>query len=385
LWAGSLVYAKSPSCPKANGTVEDPTYPLRKIAFESLAASDVDEARRLLHCAVEANPNDQIALAQLVYLDIDARQKTAAILDIQKLRLLHAHTRAMEMQLGYLYEEQKQLVPARMAFERAIEYNDPETTAQARKALAVIASEWPQHQFGVYFDSDYLSRFGDEVVDSDVRFYERLGWGSPVSFYVHGRVLRDTASHLGQLPQIFSDNAAIAGGGLFFQPYRARYFLSGEANEAYLFKQNSTGRTALVPDYRAIAGYFGSWPKMGGPFRFEANGSVGFYSRYQHDGIAYLQPREALDLFHAGGLRFSSFLQENVALDTNQAFYNNTAEVVPGLDIHARSLPGASLRFQYVFGYYLDLPGNSPNPYGPSYRDLRFRLLYGRNVSVGTP
>jgi hypothetical protein len=197
--------------------------------------------------------------------------------------------------------------------------------------------------------------------------------------------MRDTASHVGPLPQIFSDNAAMAGGGLFFQPYRAHYFLSGEANEAYLFKQNSTGRTSLVPDYRAIAGYFRSWSNQGGPFKFEANGSVGFYSRYNHDGIAYLQPREVLDLFRVGDLRFSSFLQGNVALDTNHAFYNNTGEVVPGLDIHAKALPGASLRFQYVWGYYLDLPTNSPNPYGPTYRDLRFRLLYGRNVSLGTP
>lgn len=159
LTASLAADAMPPSCPKANGTVEDPTYPVRRIAFNALTANDMDEARRLFQCAAEANPKDQVALAQLVYLDIAAQQKPAAILDIQKLRTLHAHIKEMEMQLGYLYEEQKQLVPARMAFERAIEYNDPDTTTQARKALAVIASEWPQHQFGVYLDSEYLSRF----------------------------------------------------------------------------------------------------------------------------------------------------------------------------------------------------------------------------------
>ena len=387
--------ATPPSCPKAAGTVEDPTYPMRKQAFAALEAKDPGEARRLFQCAAEANPQDQIALAQLVYLDIDADQKPSAIHDIEALRRQHAQTKELEMQLGYLYAEKKQLVPARMAFERAIEYNDPATTAQARKALGVITAEWPDHQFGFYLDSEYMSRFSDEVVDSDARFYQRLGWRSPVSVYVHSRVLRDTASHAGELPEIYSDNAAMFGGGLFFQPFHAHYFVSGEANEAYLFKENTTGRTALVPDYRAVAGYFRTWSvhggpgeggsAQGGPMQFEANGSMGFYSRYQHDGIAYVQPREIVNLFEARGVGVSGYVQENLAFDTNQEFYNNTAEIAPGLDLHLKRVPGASLRAQYVFGYYLDLPGTTANPYGSAYRDFRFRLLYGRNLSLGTP
>lgn len=372
-------------CVAGNGTAEDPTYPIRKLAFDELAAGHSDQARELLRDAVDANSKDRIALAQLVYLDIRAGLKGTAIRDIEQLRGLNCRSKELEMQLGYLYEEKKHLVPARMAFERAIEYNDPATTEQARKALSVIDAEWPRfRQLSFVLDSQYMTRFDDGIADLDVRFSQRLSSGSPLSLYTHTRILRDTASHLGQLPQIYSDNATLFGGGLFFQPYGSHYFLSAEANEAYLFKENSRGRSNLVPDFRIVGGYFRSWPESGKRFHFETNGSIGYYSRYKQNGIAYLQPREVLNAFHLGKTTVAGYLQQNVALDTNREFYNNTAEIVPGLDLRTAWMPGMAIRAEYVRGYYLDLPSHNINPYGSQYRDVRVRLLLGEKFSVGS-
>lgn len=376
---------KSFPCPAAGGTVEDPTYPIRQKAFDALTAKDAEQARQLFRCAVKARQGERVALAQLVYLDIDAGDKPAAIQDIRELRVLHAQTKELELQLGYLYIDVNRLDLARQAFERALEYNDPAVVEKAHKALTVIAAAWPEHQLGFYLDSQFMTRFHDDVTDASLRYSERLGPRLPVSVYFNGRILRDTASHGGVLPQIYSDNAALVGAGLLYQPYRAHYFVSGEANEALLLTANAAGKNPMIPDYRAVAGYFRQWPEQGGWLHLEANGSMGFYSRYGNDGIAYLQPRELADLIRMGNLRLSAFVQENVALDTYQQYYNNTAELIPGLDLHDRRLAGLSLRCAFVRGYYLPLHSNSPNPYGPNYTDYRCRLILGSNMSLGTP
>lgn len=378
-----LALAQTFQCPDIEGHAEDPSYPLRKLAFEQMAGGEAEHARALFRCAITKNKEDRIALSQLVYLDLQAGEKDRAIQDIEQLKALHSMTKDLEMQLGYLYEEKKQLSLSRRAFQRAIEYNDPETTKKARKALDVIVSEWPQYGASVSLNSVYLSRFDDGIFDLEGQTYYRLGWSSPVSFYAHTRLMRDTASHLGQLPQIYSDNAVLLGGGLHFQPYKAHYFVTAEANEAYLFPENGSGKSAWVPDYRVVAGYFRNWPEKGKPLVLEANGSVGFYSRYQNNGIAYLQPREILNMGHIAGAAISGYLQQNIALDTNQEFYNNTAELASGIELRTKWKSAASLRAEYVRGYYLDIPARTANPYGSQYNDFRLRLLFGEKVNAG--
>ncbi len=372
------------SCPAANGTPEDPSYPVRKAAFAALTANNAAEAQRLFRCAATENANDRVALAQLAYLDIRAGDKPAAIQDIERLRALNAITPELELQIGYLYYAQRRLEPARLAFERALKYDDPAIKTKAQSALAVIEAEAPRRWTSLYLDTQYMERFHDQILDGDARAYQRLGPEWPVSFYAHARLLRDTASHAGALPQIFSDNAALFGGGLFLQSLRAHWYVNAEGNEAYLFKENTRGKTDWVPDWRAWGGYFRSWPEKPKRLGFEANGSIGFYSRYQHDTISYLQPREVAGLFHLGSFAFTGFVQENFSLDTNRLFYNNVAEVTPGLEIRSLRLPVASLRAEYVRGWYLPVPADAQNlnPYGTEYHDIRIRLLLWKSSSL---
>ena len=393
LLAGSAAHAQTPTafgaaCPPDNGTYEDPTYPIRKLAFEANAAGRVFDARHLMRCAIHANPKDIIALQQEVYLDLNVKDEAGAEEDIEALRSLGASTPRFEAQQGYLLASHKQYDEARLAFGRAIAGGDPAITAQSMRAIYVLDGEFPRHVLSLYNDSQYLNRFSDGVIDTSARYYERLGSSSPFRIYIGERLLRDTASSGGRLPQIFSDNALLSGVGVSFQPRDAPYFLSAETNAAYLSYGSRNGTSAIVPDSRAVAGYFKQWragrdSNLGNRFSLEANGSFGFYSRYNHDGIAYLQPREIIDLTHEGTLRLRPFLQQSVSLDTNQQFYNNVFELIPGFEVSNTNHSGISFRVEYVRGFYLPVSNSATNPYGSTYGDFRFRLLFEKNIALG--
>lgn len=394
----ALASAQAPAtfaapCPEANGTVEDRTYPIRKLAFDAITTGRQEDARHLMRCAIRANPHDVTALKQEVYLDLNAKDEKGAAEDIDALRQLGQSTPQFEAQQGYIYANQKRYDDARLAFGRAIASSypdvDPAIRMQAMKAIHVLDGEFPRHVLVVGVDAQYLNRFRDGVVDSSVRYYERLGSTSPFRVYVGERLLRDTKSNGGNLPQIFSDNALLSGVGVAFQMHDSPLFLSAEANAAYLFYGSTKGTAAVVPDTRVVAGYYKLWRSgqdsaIGDRFSFEANGSFGFYSRYKHDGIAYLQPREMVDLTHDGSLRLRPFLQESVALDTNQQFYNNIFELIPGFEVSNTNWQGFSLRAEYVRGFYLPFANSSANPYGSGYGDFRFRLLFQKNISLGS-
>ena len=280
------------ACPPANGTYEDPTYPIRKLAFEANAAGRIFDARHLMRCAIHANPKDTIALQQEVYFDLNVKDEAGAEEDIDALRALGASSPRFEAQQGYIYASHKQYDEARLAFGRAIAGGDPAITAQSMRAIYVLDGEFPRHVLSLSNDSNYLNRFSDGVVDASARYYERLGSSSPFRIYIGERILRDTASSGGRLPQLFSDNALLSGVGVSFQPRDAPYFLTAETNAAYLPYGSKNGTSAIVPDSRVVAGYFKIWRAgrdsiLGNRFSLEGNGSFGFYSRYNHNGIAY--------------------------------------------------------------------------------------------------
>ncbi len=381
--------ARTTSCPEADGPDSDRTYPLRKAAFAAIAAKDAAAARHLMRCAIHMAPDDRIALRQEVYLDLDAGDRAAASEDIDALRALGEHDGQMEAQQGYLYAEIKDYVRARAAFHRAIASGDSALRLQSVEALRNLRGEDAGRAITFDVDSQYLNRFDDGVVDGSVHLFQRLGARSPFKAFLGVRLLRDTASRgNGPLPQIFDDNALMPGIGIAFQPRMAHYSLTAEASEAYVFYAGRNQTAALVPDLRVVAGYYNVFrPRpdrwLSERFSLRANGSVGFYSRYQHDVIAYLQPRESFDLVRQASLRLTPYFEQSLALDTNQQFYNNAVELIPGLEFSARQLPGVTFRSEYVRGFYLPFHTSSPNPYGPEYNDFRVRMAWQKSLNPG--
>jgi tetratricopeptide (TPR) repeat protein len=378
--------AAHPRCPEPEGPPEDRTYTLRAQAFDDINAGDSVGARHLMRCAIQSDPTDKIALRQEVYLDLDAGDPRSAIEDIDSLRSLGAADAQLEAQEGYIYAEKKDYAQAKAAFRRAIETGDQDIRIQALQAIGNLGSEGASRTLDFDVDSEYLDRFNDGIVDAWAHLYQRIGH-TPVRAYLNERILRDTASGVGPLPQIFDDNALLTGVGLVFQPTDAHYSLSGEANEAYVFYGGRNNTSALVPDFRVTAAYYNIFRPSGqgrlsNRWSLEANGSVGFYSRYDHDIISYLQPQIAYDVVRSGQFRIAPYFQSAFALDSKEQYYNNIAEAIPGVEFYAKRLTGLALRVEYVRGFYLPVSSPSPNPYPTSYNDFRVRLTWSKSIPL---
>lgn len=382
----ALLPPPPPPCPAADGP-HDRTYLIRQKAFDAIGQHQPGEARRLMRCAIAADPTDQIALRQEVYLDLDAGDSAGALADIEALRKLGATDPQLDAQEGYIYAEKKQYGLAKRAFRRAMETGDNDTRIGALTAIRNMDAEYAGRTLEFDLDSEYLQRFNDGIVDSFIHLDQRLGRGSPFQLYLNARILRDTASQVGKLPEIFDDNAFLTGVGVSFQPSAAHYALSAEANEAYVFYAGRNNTAALVPDFRVVAGYYNLFhpaakSRLSQRLSFQANGSVGFYSRYDHDGIAYLQPQENIDILNRDRYRLASYLQENFAFDTGQQYYNNIAEIIPGIAVSLKHLTDLVFSIEYARGYYLPFHTNSPNPYGSSYNDFRIHLTLSKTLPL---
>ncbi len=381
-----------PACAPADGPEQDRTYPLRKAAFAAMEAGDGQRARHFMRCAIQADASDRIALRQEVYLDIEAGDGGAAIAGIDRLRELGASDAQLEAQQGYLYAEQREFGAARAAFRRAVETGDNSIRLKAVEALGNLRGEDAGRTVVFALDSLYENRFNNEVLDGSARVYQRLGVHAPVQAFAGVRLLRDTASRGGSpgaggaLPQIFDDNALLPGVGVAWQRPGAHASLTAEANEAYVFYGGRDHTAAWVPDFRVVAGYYRELRATGGGrlrdrWSLEANGSFGFYSRYEHDGIAYLQPRESFDLRRSPAVRVAAYFGQSLALDTNRAFYNNSLELTPGVEALFKRLDGR-LRVEYARGFYLPVGGTAVNPYGPRYGDLRVHWIWQRSIPL---
>lgn len=238
----------------------------------------------------------------------------------------------------------------------------------------------------------YSTRFSNGILDAVARIHWRPEAGGPVSFYLNERVTRDSRSHGGSLPVVFSDNVGLLGAGISVQPQGWNVTLLAEANLAFNLTQTAEHSGDTEPDYRVTLYYYrrseSRWYGPIGALTFgrargerlftDYDASLGYYSRYDHNGIAYLQIREGVRLADWGTSRLSSYAKLNMAGDVNHDFFNNFAELGMGLELQPHREVNLGLRIEYLRGTYFGIEGQDPNPYGDRYDDFRVMLLFGR-------
>lgn len=203
-----------------------------------------------------------------------------------------------------------------------------------------------------------------------------------MTLYLGAALTKDSRSTGGNLPAIFSDNFGLVGLGVGAQPGRGWVSVRAEANLAVNLVRSADHPDRTEGDVRVLAAYFRRWePPPGAGRRFaEVYGSAGYYSRYRDNGIAYAQARAGWRLTAAAPLY--GYLRLNLTKDVNRDFYNNVAEIGPGLEWRAGGPLALSARAEYLGGVYLGIEGRDPNPYGPTYDDFRLVLVVGRRWLV---
>lgn len=248
-------------------------------------------------------------------------------------------------------------------------------------AGASAAQARPRAYVDLYAAPLYSARFRDAIVAAQAQLHRPFAGAARASLYVDAAITKDSRSTGGNLPAIFSDNAALLGLGFAIQPGRGWVVLRAEANLAVNLVRSVDHPDRTEPDYRVLVATFRRWESPARPAFLEMYGSAGYYSRYRDNGIGYFQLR--------GGHRFTrgtplyGYLRLNLAADVNHDFYNNAAELGPGVEWRAGGPLNLSARAEYLRGVYFGVTGRDPNPYGPSYDDFRVVLVLGRRWVVG--
>lgn len=359
--------------------------------FELLRKGDRVGALQQFKAAEAIDPGNLLALKQVGYLELENGNLKAAAASFEAARTIAPGDSSLALQLGYIYDRLGQKAQAEQAFRRALDSSDAQVQVKATAAIKTVRLDSRPWYFDLYGSPLYDSRFDNGIA----MFQARLAWRParkvPVALYLGGQVIRDTSSEGGTLPIIFSDDVGLLGLGVEIQPRRSHFNLRTEANVAIPLLNGGTYTYDARADYRAMGSYYNRFEgRLWGPVGLltfghsrgerlfnDLNASVGFYSRYDRNGIAYLEDREGLRIGSLGRSDIFAYLKYDVVKDSNRDFYNNLAEGGPGVEFRPDRKVNLGLRVDYLRGSYFGI-AREPNPYGPNYNDFRVMLTFGK-------
>jgi len=356
---------------------------------EGNRAAALEEFRQ----AQALDPTNIAILKQIGYLALQDGDLPVAIQSFEAARRQEPNDLGVALQLGYLYERLNRLQEAEAAFRAATASGDDSTRSSARSALKNLRDTRLRHvYFDVYAGPLYSTRFSNGIVDAVGRLHWRPTPRVPVSIYLNGHVTHDSRSRGGNFPAVFSDNVGLLGAGIAVEVRRWHVSLLAETNLAFNLTQTPRRNRATEPDYRVVGYFYRRWEsRLYGPLGLltagQARGerlftdydaSLGYYSRYDHNVIGYLQIREGLRLVDWKNSRLLGYAKLNLVKDSNRDFFNNVGEVGAGLEFRPHRGVNLGLRVEYLHGIYYGIEGRDPNPFGRHYNDVRATLLFGR-------
>lgn len=371
---------------------------LRRDAFLNRGYARLREGNRTaaleeFRQALALDPTNNSIRKQIGYLALQDGDLPLAVEHFEAARRQEPNDLSLALQLGYLYERLNRVQEAESAFSDATSSNDDSTRRAARGALKNLRDTRLRHvYFDVFAGPLYSTRFSNGILDVVGRLHWRPQPRVPVSFYLNGRVTRDSRSRGGNLPAVFSDNVGLVGAGVALEARRFHVSLLAEANLAFNLTQTPQRNRSTEPDYRVVGYFYRRWEsRLFGPLGLLSAGrarnerlftdydaSLGYYSRYAHNVIGYLQIREGLRLADVQASRLFGYAKFNLIKDSSRDFFNNLGEVGAGLELRPHRELNLSLRLEYLHGIYYGIEGRDANPFGRRYNDVRVSLLFGR-------
>ncbi len=293
------------------------------------------------------------------------------------------------MQLGYLYDELNDKPQAYRYFSAASSSSDPAHALRAQQALTHLGGLQTKALPAPYFSEVFFTPFTQSRFGLTVRpLIARAGVEQENRFktkeYVFLRRTDDNRSvHLGQVSQIYEDDVQITGVGAQITPfstlpvvgfveagtaydlvYRARDRWRGDLRAGVMYYQN----VGCKPDYydrlKISRDYYSEW-----------YADMIYFSRYQNNVIGGVVTRQGIRALQYKSSLLNVYWVGRVLADTQRIFYNNFAEMGPGVAWVPSNRWNVQLRFEHLNGVYLPA-GNIPNPYPKHYTNNVVQLLF---------
>ena len=357
--------------------------------FYRLRKQDRTAARVYLESVNQIHPNHTQALKEAGFLAIEeGRIDDAVALFKRVYAITHAPEEAM--QIGYLYSSLDQNKQAYHYFHLATESSDPKLSWIAQDAMTRFAGQqtkaFPKPYYGEFFAMPFTqNRFGITVT----QFIGRLGVEldlpmRPRAYTFTRRTQDNRANDLGELPQLYEDNVWVTGvGGQIFPFKKLPLFVYVEAGGAYDLYDRARDRWR--PDLRAGFMYYqevGARPSYFSKPTYSTNyyaiwyAEMTYFSRYDNNVIASVRTHQGIRLFQYQSSMVNLFVRGRVIEDTRRDFYNNFAELGPGLAIIPSNRYNFEIHLDYINGMYLPAGGREPNPYSKYYSNKRALLQF---------
>ncbi|MFI5348431.1 MAG: tetratricopeptide repeat protein [Elusimicrobiota bacterium] len=358
---------------------------LLNAGYDDLRRGRNAEAREQFKMALTSDPGRTEVAKQLGYMSLADGDLAAAAAGFSGVHRLDPEDYETALQLGYIYDALHNEAAAAKSFAAALASPDPKIHDDAAAALANVRAAQQRVYLDVYGAPYYTSRFSNKLAYFEAALGYKPAPDWPLSFFIGSRYAQDTRSHSGVAPQIYGDNVLSAGPGIRFQPMGWNANLTIEEDVSWNLIQSSSHPRATEADGRAVLADYHYWD---GPVRTfaDAGASVGYYSRYENNGIALIQLRAGGKLWNSPVSRVLLYAPVNVVKDVNRDYYNNLGEFGAGVEYQPLTKVDFKLRVEYLRGVYMGISGVEKNPYGRDYNDLRVLLVFsGRFVARKEP
>lgn len=294
------------------------------------------------------------------------------------------------MQLAYLYDQVGNKPEAYNYFKFVAHHTqDKALELKAQNALTNLAGLQtkalpPPYFSEVFFTPFVQSRFGLTVepfiwrlgVEQDNRFRTR-------EYLFFRRVQDGRSANLGELSQIYEDNVQITGMGAQFMPVK-RWPIIGfiEAGQAYdliymnrdRWRGDLRGGFMYYQERGAPPAYFDQLKIARGVYS-TYYGDATYFSRYNNNVIGLARTHQGIRLLQYKSSMVNLYATGRILADTRREFFNNFAEVGPGIAFIPSNRFNVQLRLEHVNGVYLPA-GATPNPYDKYYTNNVAQLLF---------
>ena len=336
------------------------------------------------------HPGDVTALKEAGFLAIVLHRQSLAINYLTRAYAI-THDPQLAMQLAYLYNDRQENKIAYRYFQWARYDNSNKTTIlNAENAMTTLRGQQTKllstPYFGEFFAMPFTqSRFGLTVT----QFIERLGveqknaWKTRT--YIFSQTTSDNQSKsasLGQISQIFEDDVQITGVGTQMSPLKKiPLILYGEMGAAYdlIYRDRPRWRSDFRGGYMYYqeagkkAAYYDN-PRWSLDYYSLYYNNLTYFSRYQNNVIGVAKSHQGIHILQYKSSVVNIYARGIVVYDIQRLFYNNYAELGPGIGLIPSNRYNVEVRYDYIRGTYL--PANAiPNPYGKYYNNQLLQLL----------
>lgn len=292
------------------------------------------------------------------------------------------------MQLGYLYDQCNNKPEAYRYFRYATKSQDRKEALCAENALTHLGQLQTKALPAPYFSETFFTPFSQSRFGLTVRpFLARFGMEQNNRLksreYVLFRRTDDNRSeNLGQISQIYEDDVQIVGLGMQIAPWPnlpiVGYVEGGTAYDLIYQNRNRTRgdvRAGMMyyDQFGVPPAYFGQ-ATWGHDYFGDFYADVTYFSRYDNNVIGGARTHHGIRLWQYKSSMINLYATGRVIMDVQRLFYNNFAEVGPGIAYIPTNRFNVQLRFEHLNGMYLPA-GAIPNPYGQYYTNNLVQLL----------